>query len=173
MRTFALLALLAGVLPGCGSRTSMQSYIPPHDGIQAQAVAVSQPGQRVEYACPYTYLTYVHHKRLVRKDPTERTLAALALGGLFDPESVPKLIEALRDPSAMVREAAHFSLRTLTAQNLPQDDYEGWRTWWKTARRNFPDETFVERRDAYMKALNADAPTIQSESQASSQGVTP
>lgn len=161
VRTLVFAApLLTGtlLLSGCGSRTATQRFTPlaPEPGMQAQVAPAAQP-QRAPYACPYKWLTYVHHKRLKRSDPRERTLAALALGTLYDPESIGPLAEALRDKDANVREAAHLSLQNLTGQRLPAADYAAWRAWWKAARPHYPDTAFVERAEAQRKALEAEA----------------
>jgi hypothetical protein len=116
----------------------------------------------VAYACEYKWLTAVHLKRLSRRDPQERTLAALALGGLFDPDTIEPLIETLRDKDPKVREAAQLALHSLTGQDFPSEDYAAWRTWWKSAKPGFPDAAFVERKKEYMKALNANTVTLES-----------
>ncbi len=57
-----------------------------------------------------------------------RKSAAILVGRLEDPESVPVLIALLGSDSGAVRANAHWSLKRITALSLPPDD-EAWGAW--------------------------------------------
>jgi len=57
-----------------------------------------------------------------------RQQAAVALGKLQDPESVPALVTALEDPDARVRKAAHWALNGTVGGVLP-GEFEPWNQW--------------------------------------------
>ncbi|MBI3830263.1 MAG: HEAT repeat domain-containing protein [Planctomycetes bacterium] len=159
----AAIAVVCFGLAGCGSPAPRHTFAPAQDAnnIHAQLEPVEKP-QRVAYVCEYKSLSWINLKRLGRKDPQERALAALALGGLFDPDTIEPLIEALRDKVPEVREAAQLALHSLTGQDIPKEDYTAWRAWWKANEKHMPDAAFVARKKEYMKALNANTVTLDS-----------
>lgn len=83
---------------------------------------------------------------MLKDDDREiRRAAALACGAKDDKACIADLIETLRDNEEIVVQAAHSSLRGLTAQDFgPKNDASAgeklkavvaWRNWWKTQMR--------------------------------------
>jgi hypothetical protein len=66
-------------------------------------------------------------------DPLRQQLAAEALGTLRDAESVPRLIDLVKDDEAAVVLAARHALLDITKQDFGNSRWR-WRSWWERHR---------------------------------------
>jgi HEAT repeats len=107
---------------------------------------VAQREAREALANRLKRMTVATLRTLLKDEDSElRRAAALACGAKEAKDSIPDLIEALRDAEEVVVRAAHTSLRTLTAQDFgPNPDAAAgeklksvlaWRNWWKSQMR--------------------------------------
>lgn len=78
-----------------------------------------------------------HIKNLSDPDPSVRENSAEMLGIINAPESVPYLIEALKDKHVMVAIKAHGALNKITSQNFGYKNYSDWRKWWEDNGKDF------------------------------------
>jgi tetratricopeptide (TPR) repeat protein len=78
-----------------------------------------------------------HIANLSDKDPEVRQTSAWMLGTLGSIESVPFLIEALKDAHIMVQINAHGALNKITGKNFGYKNYGQWKSWWESSKEDF------------------------------------